>query len=210
MKEYWNAMFQRPELFPRYDLWLDKYAEQLAAGSGAIVDLGCGLGNNSVYLVEKGMQPLACDISEEALHRLKSVLPECVTYCFDMTKGLPFEDQSVKVLIADLSLHYFDAQTTIQVIQDIHRVLTESGLLLCRLNSIHEMGNVGEVKESTDSYLFENEGIFRRFFNRDEIQRFFTNEMWEFVHMEEYELDRYENKKVLWEIALRPKRASGI
>jgi SAM-dependent methyltransferase len=203
LKEYWNASFQRSGLKPAYDDWLDKYEDELKISQDAIVDLGCGTGNNALYLYEKGIYPLACDVSEEAIRIVKAHMPDIGTKAFDMSEGLPFESGSVKVLIADLSLHYFNARTTRHVIKEIHRVLTADGLFLCRLNSTKEIGNKGEVSGSAEQYLLENEGIQRRFFNRDEIDRFFTADMWSLIHADEYELQRYANKKMLWELAMR-------
>ncbi|WP_442601832.1 class I SAM-dependent methyltransferase [Paenibacillus sp. KN14-4R] len=205
LKQYWNESFSRPNLMPVFDNWLDKYDEYLNKDSGRIVDLGCGIGNNALYLFEKGILAEACDISEEALKKLTEIIPRINTICLDMTEGLPFENDSIRVLIADLSLHYFDEDTTFKVISEIHRVLRLDGLLLCRLNSINEIINKGEVSKSKERYLLENEGIYRRFFDRHEINRFFNENIWTLIHAEEYELDRYKNKKILWEIAMKPR-----
>lgn len=207
LKEYWNESFQRPGLEPLYDNWLQKYTNYLADYNELIIDLGCGIGNNSRYLFERGLQPIACDISEEALMKLKGFIPNINTRCFDMSDGLPFESETAKIIIADLSLHYFDEHTTRSIINDIHRVLKDDGVLLCRLNSVNEIINIGETKETQEVYLMESEGIYRRFFDQSEINRFFSNVMWDCIHNEEYEITRYTNKKVLWEIAMKPRRA---
>lgn len=107
---------------------------------------------------------------------------------------LSFEKGTVQVLIADLSIHYFDDVTTNEIIRDLHNVLKEDGILLCRLNSTIEIGNI-----------LESDGIYRRFFDRDEIERFFDKYMWTYMYVEEYEMDRYTNKKMLWEIAIKPR-----
>ncbi|WP_442600749.1 class I SAM-dependent methyltransferase [Paenibacillus sp. KN14-4R] len=205
LKQYWNESYRRPGLKPVYDNWLDKYDDYLKEERDRIVDLGCGIGNNSLYLFEKGILPIACDISEEALKKLNEMIPSITTACFDMTVGLPFEKNSIKVIIADLSLHYFDEDTTIKVISEIHRVLMFDGLLLSRLNSVNEIRNKGEVEQTKEKYLLENEGIYRRFFDRQEINRFFSGNMWTLVHAEEYEMERYTRKKFLWEIAMKPR-----
>jgi SAM-dependent methyltransferase len=207
LKQYWNTSYQRPDLKPTYDNWLEKYWNDYFAhySNELIVDLGCGVGNNSQYLFEKGLSPIACDISEEALQKLIGFLPGIQTICLDMTNGLPFEKASVQVLISDLSLHYFDEATTRKVVRDLHHVLQQEGILLCRLNSTKEITNKGTSIQTDEPYLLENEGIYRRFFNEDEIHRFFEDSMWTIVHLEEYELARYTNKKLLWEIALQPK-----
>ncbi|MDR6549944.1 class I SAM-dependent methyltransferase [Paenibacillus qinlingensis] len=197
LEQYWNETYQRLEATPTYDNWLDKYWEPyLSAYSSEtlIVDLGCGVGNNTQYLFEHGLSPIACDISEEALMKLQSFLPDIRTRCLDMTTGLPFNKGTVQVLIADLSIHYFDEDTTHRIIRDLHSVLKQDGLLLVRLNSTSEIVNIREGDE-----------LYRRFFDRGEIEHFFDGDMWSYVHIAEYEMDRYTNKKMLWEIALTPR-----
>ena len=73
LKEYWNHSFQRPNMKPTYDNWLDKYSNEFNEANKQIIDLGCGIGNNILYLSERGLDPIACDISEEALKKLKRV-----------------------------------------------------------------------------------------------------------------------------------------
>ncbi|MGG4095334.1 class I SAM-dependent methyltransferase [Paenibacillus lautus] len=204
LKEYWNHSFQRPNMKPTYDNWLDKYSKEFNEANMRIIDLGCGIGNNSLYLSERGFNPIACDISEEALRKLKGSIPDCATHCFDMSEAIPFDKGSIDILIADLSLHYFDEDTTNKIINNIHSALNTKGLLLCRLNSTKEIVNKGEVQQSQDKYLYKNEGINRRFFDQSEIERFFSKDKWEYMYIEEYELLRYQNKKVMWEIALKP------
>lgn len=81
-----------------------------------------------------------------------------------------------------------------EIIRYLHNVLKGDGILLCRLNSTNEIGNI-----------LERDGVYRRFFDRDEIKRFFEKDMWTYMYVEEYEMDRYTNKKMLWEIALKPR-----
>jgi SAM-dependent methyltransferase len=209
LEQYWNESYQRLGLKPTYDNWLDKYWHEFLSKishADLIVDLGCGVGNNAKYLVEHGLSPIACDISEVAIRTLKTFLPDIQTLCLDMTEGLPFQKDSVHVLIADLSIHYFDEVTTHEVIRDLDNVLKTDGVLLCRLNSTNEISYQGNVVPSADRYLMESEGIYRRFFDREEIERFFVKEKWTYLHIGEYEMDRYTNKKMLWEIALQPRR----
>ncbi|OAS16462.1 class I SAM-dependent methyltransferase [Paenibacillus oryzisoli] len=207
LEQYWNESYQRPNLNPTCDNWLDKYEEtylSTASHGGFVIDLGCGVGNNTKYLVDHGLSPIACDISDRAIRTLQSFLPDVQTLCLDMTEGLPFPNDSVQVLIADLSIHYFDEPTTRAVIRDLSRVLMRDGILLIRLNSTNEIANKGNIIGTTDPYLMESEGIYRRFFDRGEIERFFKEDTWTCLHIEEYEMDRYSNKKMLWEIALKP------
>ena len=43
----------------------------------------------------------------------------------DMSTKYPFEDDSINVIIADLSLHYFNLEKTKHIFDEIYRVLKE-------------------------------------------------------------------------------------
>ncbi|HYH05311.1 MAG TPA: class I SAM-dependent methyltransferase, partial [Bacillota bacterium] len=93
---------------PRYDNWLEKYHDYFEARKDLpVIDLGCGFGNDTLYLTERGYRVISCDYSVEALQRLKYFIANPETRHFDMTEGLPFDEGSSNVVIADLSLHYF-------------------------------------------------------------------------------------------------------
>ena len=57
---------------------------------------------------------------------------------FDMSDGLPFNDNSKNIIIADLSLHYFDSSKTKYIFNEIHRVLKKNGYLIARVNSSND------------------------------------------------------------------------
>jgi SAM-dependent methyltransferase len=193
---------------PKYDLWLDKHDELLRQSTDIpVVDLGCGLGNNSLYLIERGYKVLACDISEVAVSYVKKHVPGVSTLTFDMLHGLPFDDSSVNVMIADLSLHYFSWNDTISVVREIRRVLTGGGTLLCRVNSTNDkFYGAGQGIVIEENYYSVN-GDLKRFFDREAIDNLFCG--WNIIYATECKMDRYRHPKILWEIAAKT-RAGGL
>lgn len=130
-KQYWNKIYElNSDRKPKYDLWLDKYENILTTSKNVpMIDLGCGLGNNTLYLKERGYEVISCDFSETALLRLTNFIDNLNIQCFDMKNGLPFEDSSAKIIIADLSLHYFTWEDTLKIVKEISRVLMDDGFL---------------------------------------------------------------------------------
>ena len=47
-KELWNGIYKADNSKPVYDDWLDKYHDILESCNTAILDLGCGNGNNTL------------------------------------------------------------------------------------------------------------------------------------------------------------------
>lgn len=202
-ERYWNEAYADPSFRSDHDGWLERYIPLLQPGSGRIVDLGCGLGHNARTLHAAGFDVLACDLSEQALQRLRREEPEIDTLRLDMADGLPFKDGTLQAVIADLSLHYFTEEVTRRIIAEIRRVLQPGGLLLCRVNAVDERDSRRDSVSADDPYLYESEGITRRFFDESEIMKYFLNEQWAELECREYDSGRYGKIKRLWEIGLR-------
>ncbi|MGG1550867.1 class I SAM-dependent methyltransferase [Paenibacillus ferrarius] len=203
LKGYWNDVYREVGFHQDRESWLERYMGDMSRPEGIIVDLGCGLGNNALYLLENGLPVVACDVAEEALRQLQAYRPDLVTRCFDMRNGLPFDSGSAKVVIADLSLHYFDEQTTFDILAELHRVLQEGGLLVGRVNALQDMPNKQGIQAAVERHLYAHEGIYRRFFDREDIAHFWNTARWSLEVVEERDLIRYGSRKVLWEFAAR-------
>ena len=122
---------------------------------------------------------------------------------FDMLNGLPFDDGSFRVVIADLCLHYFSWDDTVRIVRDIRRVLKSGGVLLCRVNSTKDVHHgAGRGERIEDNYYYVN-GDKKRFFDLSQLEALF--ESWEKLRLREYRLDRFEKPKMLWEAAVRKK-----
>ena len=198
---YWNEVFQaRGNEKPNYDLWLDKYAAILSESKTVpIIDLGCGFGNDTLYLYERGYQVISCDYSSEALKKLTFFIEKPLTRLFDMREGLPFVDQSAKIVVADLSLHYFSWLDTQKIVNEIQRVLAKDGYLLARVNSVRDINYGAGRGIVIEENYYNDDGKLKRFFSKAELETLFQN--WDVKYVSEYEMGRYKNTKVLWEIS---------
>lgn len=198
---YWNKIYSRAISKSNYDFWLDKYDNLLAQyKNGVFIDLGCGTGDDTIYLVNKGFNIIACDFSYKALRIVNSKNAHVHTILVDMLDGLPFPDSFASCIISDLSLHYFSEKETKRIVDDIKRVLTPSGILLCRVNSTADINFGALTGEKLDKNYFLVEGCKKRFFDEEYLMNLFK-EM-NIFFMKEYETFKYEKSKVVWEIAL--------
>ncbi len=195
----WNRIHQNYEREKiKYDDWLDLFNNEIKNCDTPIIDLGCGSGNDTKYLIEKGKKVIPCDYSEIAIQNIQKNFPEIERIeCFDITNGLPFEDNFTNLIIADLSLHYFTEETTRKVLGEIKRVLKPNGLLMFRVNSVKDVNHgAGEGKE-IEQHLYKTEdGITKRFFDEVDIYNFF--EGWDMLFMQEEKMIRYKKSKELW------------
>lgn len=174
-KDYWNETHQKYSQGKIvYDNWLDDYKSVLDKCKTPALDLGCGTGNDTLYLTERGFKVIACDYSEIALDKIKNTFANVETKLIDISEPLPFNDNSFDLIIADLSLHYFDEKTTKSIMREIKRILNPNGHLLARVNSTADINHgAGQGKKIEENFYFV-EGYNKRFFDVSDAERFFS------------------------------------
>ena len=170
----WDNWSKRRSSIPVYDLWLDEYKDILDQNKDKeILDLGCGIGADTLYLLERGYNVLSCDFSNEALKSIQNNIPNSKTLYLDMMKVFPIEDNSYSLIIADLSLHYFDNETTIHIMSEIKRILRKGGILLSRVASVNDYNfGAGLGEQLEKNYYFEGD-YTKRFFNLEDVNKYF-------------------------------------
>ena len=170
----WDNWSKRRSSVPVYDLWLDDYKDILEHNKdNEILDLGCGIGADTLYLIERGYNVLSCDFSTEALKSIQDNIPNSKTLYLDMMEKFPIEDNTYSLIIADLSLHYFDNETTIHIMREIKRILKSNGILLSRVASVNDFNfgaGLGEKLEK--NYYFEGD-YTKRFFDYEDVNKYF-------------------------------------
>lgn len=92
------------------------------------------------------------NFSEEVLKIVTTENSNLKTMLFDMSLGLPFKNNSINAIVADLSLHYFSSSTTKYILDEIYRVLKNNGYLIGRVNStkdkFHIPNNAQNLKKT--------------------------------------------------------------
>ena len=188
----------------KYDDWLGAFLPVLKSARTPVIDLGCGSGNDTLYLVENGISVVPCDISPEIIENIRRNFPELDrALLLDMSRGLPFPDDFADVIISDLSLHFFDEETTFFILDEIKRVLSPLGALLFRVNSSKDIRRDDKGGNEISPGLFRlDDGRLKRFFDRDMVFRFFNG--WELSGLSESVMHRYVKPKTLWTAMARP------
>lgn len=185
-----------------YDGWLADYETEIEKCATPIIDLGCGLGNNTLYLLEKGKEVLACDYSEVAIETIQKEIPEAKTKLFDMTQKFPIEDNFTDVVIADLCIHYFTEEVTIFIISEIKRILKPNGVFLFRVNSVNDSNFLSNNSKIAEKFVWQPEWKkSKRIFDKESIRDFFAD--WKIEKIKEEKMLRYEKEKIVWNCAVR-------
>lgn len=181
---------------PWLERWLPLIAERLAGRP--ILELGCGGGRDSATLVAAGHSVVGIDLSADAVTRAGTKVPGGRFHAQDIRAPFPVEGE-LGVILASLSLHYFEWAETLALAARIRTHLRPGGVLLCRLNSTGDVhfGATGHPRIADNFYFVD--GSPKRFFDRASVDSLFADG-WRILSREERVVDRYEHPKALWEV----------
>ena len=185
------------------DPWLTRWLPLIVerAGQQAVLEIGCGDGEDTRTLLDAGARVVAFDLSEKAVTRARKRAPQARIVCQDVRQAFPRDDETVAVVVASLSLHYFAWDETLRLFARIRETLPPHGLLVCRLNSTEDrlFGASGHRQIEPDYYWVNGEP--KRFFDRAATDRLFA-EGWTILSREHQITRKYLLPKALWEIVV--------
>jgi SAM-dependent methyltransferase len=204
-KKIWDeryARLYRENNWPKSRPWLNRWRWLLDTSGGApVLDIGCGEGNDSEYLIENGYKVISLDYSMEALRLACQFAQNASLTQVDIRRNLPFRDNAFLIVIANLCLHYFTWAQTRSIIEEIGRILKPNGHLLARFNSTKDTNHGATGHEKIESGYYLVFGMGKRFFDEESLRELFKAH-WKFLGCEEYTIQRHEKPKIVWEVIL--------
>lgn len=195
--EYWNNFYKgdydRSKV--QVDDWMWIFDKTIKEARGPVIDLGCGDGNDTIYLLNRGKEVVPCDGSINAVLNMRRNFPEVKeSICFDMLTVFPFANSSIDLMVADLSLHYFTREDTIKILKEIRRVLANRGHLLFRVNSMNDVNHgAGQGLEIEQHLYMTEDGRYKRFFDNKDIYEIFN--IFDIKYVREETMKRYKLDK---------------
>ena len=202
--EYWNELhknYERNEIVS--DDWLRIFNPIIDEARGPAIDLGCGSGNDTLYLLNRHKKVIPCDGSMNAIVNIRKNFPEVKeSICFDMMDKFPFANNSIDLIIADLCLHYFRKDETIAILKEIRRVLVNKGHMLIRVNSMNDINHgAGQGKEIEPHLYMTSDGRLKRYFDYKDIYDYFN--MFDIKYIREETMKRYKLEKKNYVVDVR-------
>lgn len=120
---FWNDRTDAP--------WLDALVELLPS-NGTVLDVGCGPGNFSAYLSQKGLRLHGIDISCRMIETARQLVPG---HLFDVAdcRRIPSPDENYHGVLAAYSLLHLTREGAIASLHEVFRVLRSGGTLALML-----------------------------------------------------------------------------
>lgn len=202
--DFWNNIhtnYDRETI--KVDDWLDEFSSIIDSVTDPILDLGCGGGNDTLYLIQKNKKVYAVDQSKNAIENIKKNFPEVIeAKTMNMLYGIDYPNDMFSIVIADLSLHYFSTEDTSRILKEIRRILKPDGYLLIRVNTINDVNHgAGSGEEIKHHFYRTEDGMFKRFFDEEDIKTIFSD--FNIFFCEEQKMTRYKSEKRVYCVGMR-------
>lgn len=185
------------------DPWLDRWLPLMAQReiSSAVLEIGCGLGDDTVTLIKAGLTVTAFDLSPECVATAQQRAPQALILCRDTRDPWPDMAQNLELVVASLSLHYFPWDETQAIVQRVWNSLRSGALFLCRLNSTEDVNFGAGQGELIEENFYRDQGNHKRFFDQDSVDRLFGPE-WNRISVQHMTSHKYIKQKAMWELVL--------
>lgn len=114
-----------------------KHVEQ----KGFALDLGAGAFSDSKFLLEKGFDVLAVDISKESETIAQEIQNNSFSFKRSSIESLSLEEEKYAIINAAFSLPFIDRHDFIETFSTIKKSLKKGGVLCCQLFGINDEWN---------------------------------------------------------------------
>jgi len=198
IRNFWEKVFRNSEYKIQYQSWLADWQYLFPnSDNKKALDIGCGSGNDSVFMQKCGFKVTAFDFSFNALKQLSISHKNIFPVLADLNNGFPFKKNCFFMINASLSLHYFNFNKTKELIKSIAGFLTEDGVFFSRFNSANDF-NHGATGVSNLRNVISEKEIVKMFFDKDGLEELFSS--WHIIHLYERKIEYYKKEKIIWEV----------
>jgi len=175
--QHWESNFSsKPEMFGLEPSTPAKKALKIFKNNktNKIVELGAGLGRDSIYFAKNSIHVEALDYSQSGIKNInqkiiKNNLSNLIkTKIFDVRKKLPFKNNSIEGVYSHML--YCMALTTSDLEslnKEIHRILKPGGINIYTVRHTNDEDYNKGIHRGEDMY--ENDGFIVHFFSKNKI-----------------------------------------
>lgn len=95
-----------------------------------VLDLCCGSGQVTRFLVQRSSYVTGLDASPRSLRRAQQNVPEA-EYVEGWAESMPFNNQQFDLVHTSVALHEMKSDQLRQILREVHRVLKPGGIFAC-------------------------------------------------------------------------------
>ena len=175
--QHWESNFScKPEMFGLEPSTPAKKALKIFKSNktNKIVELGAGLGRDSIYFAKNSIHVEALDYSQSGIKNINQKIKQnnlsnlIKTKNFDVRKTLPFKNNSIEGVYSHML--YCMALTTSDLEslnKEIHRILKPGGINIYTVRHTNDGDYKKGIHRGEDMY--ENDGFIVHFFSKNKI-----------------------------------------
>jgi SAM-dependent methyltransferase len=113
-------------------------------------------------------------------------------------RGIVSLSPGFDVVVASLSLHYFNRKDTVTIFQDVRRLLNPSGILAFRVNAFDDVES-GAQADAESWTRVSVDGVSKQFFTLEKIATVLQGS-WRILSQEKLTTQRYGYRKSIFEV----------
>ncbi len=181
-KEQWDDVYRGMEAPPEIDENMPRILEFFKERKiTTVLDLGCGSGRHTIYLMQHGFKVSGIDISTEGIKKAE-------TFCLQKNlraalavgsihERLPYSDSTFDSIISIRVIHHGRIEAIRKTISEMERVLKPGGLLFVTVRR-RARRRRSSVEIAPRTYVPQDgieKGVVHYLFNKKLLQREFRN-----------------------------------
>jgi len=178
-EEYWETNYtNKPKMFGLTPSFAAEEALKVfkKKNISSIVELGAGLGRDTIFFAKNNIKVEALDYSETAVKSIKKKIKEfnltkfVSAKVFDVRKKLPFKNNSVQGIFSHMLYCMALKNLEVQNLNnEIFRVLVKGGVNIYTVRNFED----GDYKNGVhiEDEIYQNDGFIINFFSKKKIEK---------------------------------------
>lgn len=138
-----------------------------ACAGQKVLDMGCGTGDATRYLLKKGVFPCGIDFSDGML-KIAKMQDNAIIWIQGDVCNCPFPDHSFKGIVVSYTINHLNGEMLDRLKAEVDRLLVKNGLLLV-------VYHVGTDEEIRNDPLDDSVSIYYHYFQREYLDKLFYN-----------------------------------
>lgn len=149
------------------------YVDQCVRG-GRGLDLGAGLGRDTLALAERGLHMTAVDVAEEGLAHLvkeacrRGLAERVAAVCGDIV-SYPYPQQSLDVIVATTVLDHIERSHCLAILPKIAAALSPAGVLYVEVHTTEDPGSPTGFGHQLQAPVSETAAAIAHYFEPNEL-----------------------------------------